>query len=670
MDAKNKVGLRAQIACLYPTILQELQMAKRQKKPKQPEWVLNPPTDLQGKVELLQETAGMYSMDSEEGIVLGKLMRQIETILAEAEQAQRKACPPAFFIPSYEQALVLNAWMYGIDFICIYASNRIGKTTVEIMNWILWAFPNDPSWAIFTPYTDEHGRHVEVKVRPPFRTVNVIRDLARKFCYVANPEEPPTYKTNEAFLANVAKHDPLMFDSAFPRPPWDKSGTLWVGAPDSSHHEQIIMPLWMKYLPESCIDRHSFQMKEITIVVKPTEGKEVIWEWIGKSYESKDSKWSSGAADAIILTEGVQLKTFKEICLRFAEPSFGGHDFTPTEAANTGESSALAMAIHKRTNPEQMWPKNYHSFSGFKVQLAPEHILPTEKRNKMVEQWSNSEEGKARLSGEFYTSSGLIVSSLDKDRHMIPLTLKQLLEKYPEGKLYRSVDPGIDHPTACAWALLNKFNQWFVYRIWARRGLTVGERVKEIIKKSGNIIEKSSDNENLRVEVLHNENSERIEATIMDYHAFATDENSGMSKSLNYLVAGLQVMQSTTLGPEDRVDNLNEALQANKFLPSVTPKDFETNTGCRLYFLKDGEGIKETLTLWSNLYWETYRNGPAKGLPKEQVPNHFDDELDAVCYLPCSGIVWTPVSRFDSIIGLGYKESEFNEDQEDYGEQD
>ncbi len=635
------------------------------KAPKQPAWLTNPPTNLTERVQVLQDTAGQYTHDSPEGVMLARMMRLVEEEMSEIEQAQIAECPPAFFVPSYEQALVLNAWMYGIDFLCIYASNRIGKTTVEVMNWILWAFPNDPEWMIFQPYTDEWGRKVQVFPRPSFASVIKIRDWTKKYGWVADPDLPPYDPINVEFLQNLQKHDPLILTLQFPRPPWDRSGVLWVGAPDQVHHEQIIIPLWEKYLPKGSVTRISYADREMTIVIKPTEGKEIIWEWVGKSYEVKDTKFSSGAVDAIILTEGVSWKIFKELSLRFKEPSFGGHDYTPYDAANQGEASALARSIHLRNDPQKMWPKSYHTFVGFSVAKTPDHILPTYKKEKMIAQWANTDEGKARLNGEFYTSSGLVVSSLDKERHMLPWDLKDLLEKFPECKLYRGLDPGIDHPTACAWAAINKHHQMFVYRIVSRRGLTVRQRCELVIKKSGNKIEPHPDNEQMRVEVLVDANSERIEQTFMDYHAFSTDENSGQSRALNYILQGLQVTESTTQGPEDRVDALNDKLAPSKFLPPVSKRDEETGEGCRVYFLMKGEGIKETIAIWDEMFWQTYMAGDKKGLPKEKVPTHGDDELDAVCYVTGSGIRWTPISRFDIMIGLGYKEDADSNDEDE-----
>ncbi len=560
---------------------------------------------------------------------------------------------------------MLNAWRYGVEFICAYTSNRIGKTTVEIMNWILWAFPNDPQWLIFQPYTDKHGRHVEVLPRPPFAQVAKLRKLGESLGLTANPNLSPSDPENQKWV-EATQH---LVAPAFPRPPWNRGGTVWVGAPDAAHHNQVIMPLWLEWLPKSSIESTREKDKSITIVIRPTEGPPTVWSWVGKSYEAKDTKWSSGAVDAIILTEGVPYVIFKEIKLRFKDPSFGGHDYTPYEPANTAGSSALAWHIAKRDDENMQWPKAYHVFTGFKVALAPDWIISNEKRNEMLKAFANDPEGQARIEGEFYTSSGLVLDNLDLKHHVIKdWTIADLFKRYPTAKIYRGLDPGYDHPTCCAWGALLPCNTWVIYRIYSKRGTTISTRCKDIIELSGNEQKKIRVDEGIEQmhEVPTGPESELIEATIMDFHAFKADETTGLSNSHHYILQGLQVIKSTTAKPEDRASELNDKLKLSPLSPSVNP-EHEGKPAARIYFLAKGPGVLEALTKWGNFFWERYRGGELKGMPKDKIPDHNDDELDAVCYLTSSKIIWTNYTRFANVDarGLTAEQAEDSEDDED-----
>ena len=120
------------------------------------------------------------------------------------------------------------------------------------------------------------------------------------------------------------------------------------------------------------------------------------------------------------------------------------------------------------------------------MRTAPEHIIPQQKREDLIRMWEGRKEGEARLEGKFFASSGLVLDKLDRPFHCLNWSLKQLYERYPNGRRYRGLDPGFDHPTACAWGYLTTNNIWFIYRFYSKRGTTIAERSKDIIELSGN----------------------------------------------------------------------------------------------------------------------------------------------------------------------------------------
>lgn len=399
------------------------------------------------------------------------------------------------------------------------------------------------------------------------------------------------------------------------------------------------MPLFKQYIPAPTLERYTPSEREITLKITNKEGRMTCWEMVGKSYESKDTKWASGAVDAIFLTEGVKQDTFKEIKLRFKDPGIGSHDFTPYLPSNSGAASALAQRIAKGTEP---LPLKHFTFTKFTVYDAPTHIITDDKRKGLIESFENDPEGVARLSGEFYSSSALILEHLSRDIHLLPWKKKELFQRYPTARLYRGLDPGLDHPCVCVWGALLPTNQWVIYRIFSERGLNIGERVKKIISLSNNSQKKvrfgQSSSDFYQVECHDQPNSELIIATITDFHTFKKDEVTGQSFSLNYLSKGLNIIESSHTRPEERAMQLDDMLAPNQFTPhpitNIPP-------GPRVLFLKNEPGIMAAFLKWEELYWDRKKSGPNRGLPNDKIPEHGDDELDGVCYLTGSNYRWT-----------------------------
>lgn len=620
----------------------------------------NPPTTLEGKLILIKQKKHLLNDPTAMGEFLRATLDEVKLAHKRAEQEAKRLQPLQFFKPSYEQSLILNSWMYGIGFVCIYSGNRIGKTTVCIINFLLWILPNVPTWRIFQPYEvggkgDEEnhdnpnrGAKVHVFRRPDINTLRLIQETAKRrppHIPVPNPREPHYTENNRQFLQwlqnTITKRFPRAFKSTFPAPPWSSGGTVWMGGPDHDHFKDIIMPLWRQYVPLSIVERDVESSRNFTFVVPHHNStvRKTTWEWIGKSYESKDTKWSSGAVDAIILTEGVVPAIWDEVKARFKDPSIGSHDFTPYEPANSGAATALAQRIKKGTEPV---PLPHYVFDKFTVYNAPRQVMSAEKQNQLITAYQHTEVGKARLDGEFFSSSALVLSNLDRSIHLLDWTIEELFQRYPTAQLYRGIDPGLDHPTACAWGALLPTNQWVIYRILCQPGLSISQRAEKIVTLSNNTLSKRKygpRKEDFYLEEIHpNPTSEVFVASPIDFHVFKQDETTGQSYALNYHAAGLTVSESIHTGPEDRANTLNDLLLPSPFVP-----DPRTNTpdGARVFFLRKSPGILTAFTKWEEYYWDRKRSGDDKGAPKDKVPSHGDDELDAVCYLTSSPFKWT-----------------------------
>lgn len=605
------------------------------------DWVENPPEDLESQVFLL-ETCGEHILEkTPRGETLRFLLDEAKRHYKEALDSLKQNEPQAFFKPSYEQALLLNAWVWGYNFPICFSANRIGKTTAFVFNGILWIFPNNSQWLCFKPYVDEFNRTVEVLPRPNLKNVLNLQKFYEEYPeLVGDPYHHPTESCNVAKFQRVMAANPELFEPAWPLPPMQHGGQIWLGAPDNDFHKSIIMQRWRELLPTSSILRDSDADRKFTIsTASTTNPKTTVHQIVCKSYESEDTKWSGDAVQGIILTEGFTKEILNEVKNRITNEGFASWDYTPAEPRNSGKKVALAYKVFKH---EEELPLRSFVFIKFSVRTAPSHIIPKEKKADLIRMWENQVEGKARLDGDFYSSSGLVLDKLDREFHCLDWTLEELISRHPNGRFYRGIDPGMDHPTSCAWGYLATNNVWFIYRFYSKRGTTIPGRCEDIITLSNNRREKykTRNNQIQWREVHPNPNSEVFVATPADYHVFKTDENTGLNYATNYYINGLSICESIHTKPEQRVIEANSKLDphAHKYLAhpqrNVSP-------GARIFFLTKGYGVAAALDKFDQIFWDRYKAGDLRGEPKDKVPIHGDDELDALCYLVCAPYIWT-----------------------------
>lgn len=603
------------------------------------DWFLSPPKDLGDALTIINERMGFLNDDTVEGKALRKLYKRVTQEADQIAKKAREQNPFAFVRLSWEQALKCNAWIWGITLKVDFDANRIGKTATSIFDALLYMLPNDPTWLMFKDYTDEQGRLVHLYPRPEMSEMLRISNYLKEHPELkGDPLNQPYDLSNADKFATLQKKLHNAFEPCFPYPTFSEpEHSIWHGAPDADYHDKIIMKEWRKWLPKSVIVRDSAYDKTFNLTVKH-EGGKTDWEIICKSYEAKDTKWSGAAVTGILLTEGLKEATLNEIKQRFKNDSFGYWDYTPYEARNVGIKTALA---HKVFKGKVQLPLNPFVFSGFGIDKTPTFILPKEKRDDMIRMWTNTPEGEARIHGKFYTSSPVVLTNLDKQFHTLPWTRQELFNRYPSANLYRGLDPGYDHPTACAWGLLTPQNIWIIYRVYAKSGTSIPQRCQDIVEASGNERRKrawGSGPEDYWYEEFHpNHKSEEIVATFTDHHTFKDDEVTKQSYALNYTKEGLVISRGVTTGPRERAQIFDRALQPD--LLRAHPLKLRP-PGCRIYFLINEEGVATALEKLENIFWDRYRTGDKIGEPKDQIQEHEDDEFDAISYLVCSPNRW------------------------------
>lgn len=628
-------------------------------------WWHNPPKTMEKMLHVLSIRATQLNKPTEEGVALRALLQIVDVAYEATQQEIQAQYPIAFVKPSYEQSLLLNAWIWGIDFVVCFSANRIGKTAGLVINGTLWMLPNDPSWEMFSArflpnpegkkgsltvpnpdadarfYRDDYGRPVQILPRPDITTLDSIRFALKLHPeLMGDPTKSHLEPENAEKFARLQELCPEAFTPAWPAPPIQESGTIWLGAPDNDFHRDILLKEWKRWLPVSAITKWSdselyFEItSESSVNPCPTTFRIVC-----KSYESEDTKWSGSAVHGIILTEGLQSDILNEVKQRIKVNGFGSWDYTPYEARNTGGKTALAFKVFK--GQEQL-PLRAYIFTRFSARKAPAHILPTAKKDDLIRMWDGKKEGDARLDGIFYSSSPLILSRLDRAFHCLNWSKDELFDRYPNGQIYRGFDPGYDHPSVCCWGYLVPGNIWFIYRYYSARQTTIKERCRDIIQLSGNALKKQrtgpKKTDYILKEIHPHPESEPVVLTAADYHMFKTDEQSGNPYSLNYIQGGLIVTESTHMAPKDRAIDIDDKLDRSEY--HTHPVTGHT-PGCRIFFLINGVGVDLALSKMEALFWERLASGPNKGEAKDEVPSHKDDELDATCYLVCSPYTWT-----------------------------
>lgn len=609
-----------------------------------PGWWEKPVFSVERATEILTSRAIYLTSLNEEGQKLRELLAWVEEKHLEEIERVKELYPTAYFRPSYEQALLCNCWWCGINFPICFSANRIGKTAALVFNGELWIFPNNPDWECFKPYDDHLGRHVHVLERPPIEHILKLQQLLRDRPELAGDPDLPYYdeESGNAFkFATLQKLAGELFQPAWPTAPVTRGGTIWLGAPDNNYHKTIILKLWKRMLPQHSIQQWSDTDLMFTVNTMETGNpKPIVVNFACKSYESEDTKWSGDAVLGIILTEGLVKDTLDEIKQRIIENGFLSWDYTPYEAANVGKKSALAKKVYEKKEELPLVP---HVFVGFSARNAPDHILPTNKRNDLIRMWSGKPQGAARLDGQFFTTSPAILSLLDRAFHCLSWKKDELFARYPSGQLYRSIDPGYDHPTACSWWLLSPQNVWFCYRFLCRSGMSIAERCKVIIEMSNNLQAKrywgKRPEDFIQFECHPHPESEIYNATIMDYHNFKIDETSGKPLQTRYIECGLPVIPSATIGDADRAQEIDKFLDK---VPYYTHPQFGTTPSSRMFFLINEPGIGDALDQMESLFWERYKSGDQKGMPKDEVPQQGDDELDTVGQIAASPFRWTP----------------------------
>lgn len=564
------------------------------------------------------------------------LIQSVAERVDQMKEQSKADNPLAWFQPSYEQTLKLNSWIYGIDYIIDFDANRIGKTAGGVVSALLWILPNEDDWVMFQPYTDHLQKTFQTIKRPTIHAMKGIRENLKKRNLSGDPKKPLEHPANlECYKATLQ----YIKDNHFTIKPNNPKRTVWVGGPDNEWNAKNIVAEWKKWTPKHVILSQSDYNHEMVIQynqplnkVYPKNTTTILF----KSYDSKDTKWSGGAVDGIMMSEGIPQQIFNEIRQRYKYPAFASWDYTPYEPRNTASKSKIAHDVYK--GKEQV-PLNPYIYSGFGIETTPERIMDEEKRADLLRNWKGKPEGEARIHGKFFSSSPIVLKNYDPEIHALShFSFEDLRKKYLPRPLilFRGLDPGWGHVTSCAWMALAPDNTKYIYKVYSRAERSIQERVEDIITLSGNKRIQHPRNPRLHLEVPSNP-ANKIHVTWIDYHQFKTDEETKRPYANKYIEHGLIVRPSITYGPLERAQMLNDLLQPQLHLPHPIRKK---PPGSKIFFLVDEPGVAEALQKMENIFYQTFEKGEKRGLTKDAVQDYDDDELDAVCYVTCPTLLY------------------------------
>lgn len=526
------------------------------------------------------------------------------------ERMLRNETPIGFFVPSYEQAQMLNAWFPTEDsplgrHTCLnFGSVRGGKTSATVVNAQLWMIPNDPEWMMFEWRDDPYGRG-RYRVEPRWNWDEWKRSGRRVF----DASEAPK-----------------------------SACEIWHGVPDENHWKTKLEKEYRKWLPDRFIARKG-RDREWNSTDKwfKTKNGSVL---TAKLYNSEMQSWGGHELFLINLDEGPPQDKLEEVVFR---TKYLQWTYTPREAANLGGRSLVAknawqnktrLTGYPDTEPLRILPK---------MEEIPAQVMdPEEKRKRIAIAESMGDRGKAAMGYGFFDSSPVVFNNFNRDKHVLPFGGAEALKKWPEAIKIRGFDEGTAHPTAVAWVMILRTGEYVVYRDFAEAGLSVTERCVKIIELSRNkrvVTQEHPDPDKIRYK--EQMEGEVIRRTFADSKIFRRNPETVQDDWVDsYARKGLRLERATNIGPAARCDFVNDM-----FLDDLTRRHLVTDLapGHKLYVCNDCTDLIERL---ENYLQEQLKSGPNKGDFTGQPQKNKDDLVDAFCYAACSKLRWVDPASY------------------------
>lgn len=592
------------------------------------------------------------------------LFYRIKDELRKLEQTFQSDCPIAHIRVGWAQAQIINSWHpdfephvapEGYNSILDVSSVRAGKTWALIINMALWLIPNDPDWPFFDEH--EHPIHGKYRVLPRFDWDEWQRTGRRVF----NKELPPK-----------------------------SACEMWLGCVDESHYLQKIDPKLRKLIPAK--------------YVKMREDGQLSWFKSEKSLQTKfgstltcklyNSDMTAWSGTELFFTGFDEGPTEDKVDEAVFRSTYTHIAFTPREAANIGNKTALAKKIAKGEKRLVGKLKVYQ----FKMEDTEDYILgegnaklgAKKKADRLAIAATMGDAGRAAVEGGFWESSPLVFNNFNPKLSILPVNGDMIvravtgentpeerrkypwLEKVYMANLLRGFDEGLAHPTACGWLAMLRTGERILYRDYEASDTSITQRVERIVDLSGNKLEivnlstllaRNHDAaRHFALGVQRDETRERmtgqrsnryrevwvrepIRRTIADSKIFKRDPTHPMDDwTENYRRAGLTLDRARTDGPAARCDFLNGLFRPDHTRMHLNPgQSGEDGFGCGLYITNDCVTFRKRI---EEYLWEQFKTGPRVGQFTGKPGALEDDLIDAVSYVCNARLTWIDPNQY------------------------
>lgn len=589
---------------------------------------------------------------------------RIKEELRKLEQGFKADCQIAYMQPSYAQAQYLNAWHpdfephvapEGYQSILDVGTVRGAKTYGLIMNMVWWMIPNDPDYPFFEEY--EHPKFGKYRVWPRFDWDEWQRSGRR----VYHKDQPPK-----------------------------SACEMWLGCVDENHYLSKIEPKWRRLIPAKYVKmREDGQLcwykSEKTLETK--FGHKLT----AKLYNSDMTAWSGTELFFTGFDEGPTEDKIDEAVMRSQYMHIA---FTPREAANLGNKSALAKKIYKGDKKLVGKLKVFQ----FAMEDTEDYILgdgnaalgAKKKKERIAIADTMGDAGRVAVRGGFFDSSPVVFSNFKPELNILPVigevivrairgesSVEELKEwpwlvKFNNANIIRGFDEGLAHPTAVVWCAILRTGEKVIYRDYEASDTSITERVERIIDLSGNKLELVNLNDLLgknhdaaryhalgiqRDHIREQMTGQRmnryrevwvrepIRRTIADSKIFKRDPAHPLDDwTENYRRAGLTLDRARSDGPASRCDFVNGLFRPDHTRDHLNPvQGGKFGYGCGLYMARDVVTLRKRL---EEYLWEQFKSGPRIGQFTGK-PGALDDDLsDALGYVCNYRITWIDPSQY------------------------
>lgn len=643
-----------------------------------------PLRDLPGREALYAEMFGVFTepRSAEEYEALLECGAEVEDSFDFWKKTTKKEDEIAFFRPSLEQAMVLNAWAPwaridafkdidmervpdfmgyegGYRSVGNYSCNRgAGKTCSMVLDMCLWFMENDPSWKMWEWHEDigSDGRKLS--------------DM--KYRVLPRPDWEAWFKRKRVRYNGV---------EAPPKGTCD----FWIGyGRDSDWHGKLWLE-FRKWMPKSAFGlREDGQLAQFKLEKRfvTKNGHNVI----GKSMAAESDAWAGKAAWMVTFDEGMELEYFREGTTRIEGGGYFHQAYTPVDPANSGKKAQVAKNIFQRKPGYELVGDSYFFY---RFRIADSSFLDPTQIHDNLRRWKGmGAEGQARMAGGFFDSSPVVFSNYRRELNVLPWTGAEivaaingkgdpeLVKVFYKANIIRGADEGMANPTACVWGALLRTGETVYFRNWEKTGISITQRVESIIDLSGNVreevkpIRKLTENEQDAIEYAkayqidqrrekltgvkqpryrEKEVREKIRMTFMDYKAFKKDPNHPLDNWMeNYRRAGLRVEPSAHIGPATRCDYLNELLMPDPTRRHLNPD--QGQVGTRAYVSIDCDKL---IDRFENYLHEQRKDGTFTDNPDTED----DHTVDGACYIVCARLRWVDPEVMDRRRGLRQQEA-------------